>query len=1031
MLRKIIEFTIERPLLNHMLLFFIVVASVFAYINIPKEIFPPMANDKVTITGGYVGASADVLDKMVVKSIEDDLKNVSEIESVDTIIKNGSFLIRADIKPNSENMKVLGDVKDIITSVKRDLPSDMSEPIAKIKTKTIPLALVAISGDVSMRTLLKKADALKSRLSEFKDLSDIAIRGDADEELVFRLNRQKIEAYGLDYSQVVAALSNLSSIFPIGTIKEKAKHLYISTFNGEKNVQDIQQTILKIGKQHLRVEDIAQVSFELSDESELSHYDGVRNVSINLTKSTSGNAIALVKEIRKLLKELNKKDSKIHYALYSDSSVWIKNRLNTVFSNIVFGLILVFLSMLIFVNRGIAFVVSMGIPLSFMIGLIASEALGYSLNMLSLLGALIALGMLVDEAIVVAENIYRHMEEGLSRREAAITGAVEMFPAVLAATMTTVFAFLPLLLMSGEMGTFIKIIPVMITVLLVSSLFEAFFFLPLHSYDFLRLRKEGALTHTIWEHLNRWYDNVLHFFFKKKILSLVLITTSIIVATIFMVKQSKFQLFPDFDVTQLHVSGKVNVNNDLEDTEKYVNKIEQVLLKNLKKDEYKSVTSVIGMKMDAKNKVETGENLFHIFIDLHERAPENFYNKYINPLFSLEYDPKVLIRQRDARAIAKDIKKWITPFKEDTKTFESLNVRIPGAGVVAHDIEIGLSGKSDAKIKGAAKKLEGALEGIDGVYNIADDLELGEKELKLRVNGYGEELGFNEQNINQQLRAYYLKAEYGKVFTKDGLVRVRIEGSARDALTSIENYELTTPSSHQYVALKDVCDFIYQRSYVSIMKEDGERLRSVYASMNKKKITSAEVNQKIKPLLEQFKKEGFTVMIKGEAKENAKTKHEMMQSFFLALLLIFITLVWLFNSFVQSLIVLSVIPLVFLGVLVGHAIMGINLTMPGMIGVVGLAGVVVNDALIMVSFIRGTKNTEALMHKAKHRLRPILMTSITTVLGLSTLMFFASGQAQILQPMAISLGFGITWATVLNLIYIPLLYAVVYRIKRV
>lgn len=1031
MLKKVIEFSIDRPILNHLLLLFIILVSIFAYINIPKEIFPPLEKDRVVISGGYVGTSADVLDKMVVQSIEDDLKNISDIDGVDAVIKNGSFIINADIKANSDNMSVLNDVKDVVSSVKMDLPSDMAEPISKLLTMTIPLVQIAVAGDdgVTLQELLSKAEELKRKLSSFKDLSDIAVRGESDIELVFRLNSAKIEAYGLSLNQVVLAIQKISSIFPIGTIKEKANHLYISTYNGEKDIENIRSTIIQVGTKHIKISDIVDADFQLVDEKQISHFNGMKNVSINIAKATTGNAIELVKQIRKVLEEEKLSDPKFTYSVYFDTSILIKNRLNTVFSNIVFGLILVFLAMLVFVNRGIALVVSMGIPLSFMIGLIVSEAMGYSLNMLSLLGVLIALGMLVDEAIVVAENIYRHLEEGKSRREAAVLGATEMFPAVLAATLTTVFAFLPLLLLSGDMGSFIKIIPIMISVLLVSSLFEAFFFLPLHSYDFLRLRKEGHVTHEIWEHLNRWYDKTLHLLFKKKVLSLIVMVLSILVATGYMLKVSKFQLFPSFDVTQLHVMGQVNINNDLQDTEQYVNEVENILLTNLSDRDMKSLTTIVGMQLDARNEVKSGENYFHIFVDLHESAPTDFYNTYINPIFSLEYDPNVLIRKRSAQDIADDIKLWLKPIESNSTIFEELRVRVPGAGVVAHDIEISLSGKTDAEMAKGIDKLENGLEQIEGIYGIDNDLELGEEELKLRVNSYGQELGFNENSINQELRSYYLKGEFSKMFSADGLVRLRFEGSNRDKIDSIKDFEVNIPNSNQYIALREVCDFIYQRAYVSLVKENGIRIRSVFASMKKDRITSDEVNSRLDPIYKELRADGFVVDVKGEAKENAKTKREMSQAFIMAIVLIFITLVWLFNSIVQSIMVLTTIPLVLLGVLIGHSIMGINLTMPGMIGVVGLAGVVVNDALIMVSFIRGTKNTEELMQKAKHRLRPILMTSITTVLGLSTLIFFAAGQAQILQPMAISLGFGITWATLLNLVYIPLLYAVIYRIK--
>jgi len=1034
MIRRFLEFAIDKPLLNHILLSFVILLSIFSYINIPKEIFPPMNMDKIVVTGGYIGTSADVLDKMVVKTIEDDLQNVDELDKISSTIKNGSFVITADIKPNSENINVLNDVKDIVSSVKKDIPADMAEPIAKIRLHTFPLVLIALAGDKNKKELLVRAEELKSELSKFKDLSEITIRGDADDELVIQINEQKILAFGLKPALAVASLRNISSIFPIGTIKERGSHLYISTFNGEKNKADIENTIIGIGDTRVRIGDVADVSFKLSDESEISHYNGVRNVSINIAKSKQGNAIALVKDIRKLLKEASKKHPEFKYEIYTDTSIWIKNRLNTVFSNITFGLMLVFIAMLIFINRGIATVVAIGIPVSFMMGLIATQIMGDSLNMLSLLGALIALGMLVDEAIVVAENIYRHLENGMDRREAAIVGATEMFPAVLAATLTTVFAFLPMLLLTGEMGMFVKIIPIMITVLLLSSLFEAFYFLPLHAHDFLKVAHDESFTKRFWAKFKYWHNKVLHFVFKRKWISLVVIVVSILSLTFVFIKNSKFQLFPDFDNTQIYVYGKVNVNSELEDTEKIVTKLENKFLETIDKDEVSSITSVIGFKLDAKNMAETGEHLFHIFIDLKERAPSNVFDTYISPYLSLEYNKNVLTRYRDGKDIAKDLKLIVKPFKDlkdkdDKPLFEELVVKVPGAGVVASDIELSLSGQTEQKTKDGVKYLSDALNAIEGVSNVADDATLGEKELKLRVNEYGQQLGFNEEIISAELRSYYLKGEYGKMFNESGLIRIKIESSMNERIDSINSIEVQVPSSNKFVLLKDVCDFIMIQGYVALKKEDGNRIRTVFASLDKKVMTSAEVMLKLKPTFKKLRADGYNIDIKGEEKENKKNKREMLQSALIAMFLIFITLVWLFDSIKKSLIVISTIPLVLLGVFFGHMVMGINLTMPGLIGIVGLAGVVVNDGLIVVNFIKHAQDTEELMQQAQTRLRPILLTSLTTVLGLSSLIFFASGQAMILQPMAVSLGFGIAWATVLNLIYVPLLYAVVFKIK--
>ena len=517
MIRSFIAFSIDRPIINHILMFFMLVLAIFSYQNIPKEIFPPSALDQITITGGYPGASADVLDKMIVKTIEDEIKSISEIDNIDTTIQNGSFYMRADIKPGSDNQLVLGDVKDIISNTRRDLPSDMDEPTAKISQYDYPLLLLAISGDKPTKVLLDIAEKLKSKLSTYKNLSGITIRGDADDEVLIQIDEKKLEAYGLPKGAVFQAINGLSSIFPIGTIEQHGSHLYISTINGEKSVASFKNQLLSIHGRHVRLGDIAEVSFGLSESREISHFNGKKNISININKTKEGNAIALSREIRTMLAEFARSYPGVEFDAYTDTSIWIKNRLNLVSSNILFGLILVFMALFLSVNFRIALVVAIGIPTSFMVTLIAADLIGYSLNMLTLLGALIALGMLVDEAIVVAENIFRHMEMGKTPREAAIDGSAEMFPAVMTATLTTVFAFLPLLIMSGEMGMFMRVLPVMITILLLSSLFEAFYFLPLHAKDILKVEDKKEKGNSFWQKMNILYEKILNFFLKGNI----------------------------------------------------------------------------------------------------------------------------------------------------------------------------------------------------------------------------------------------------------------------------------------------------------------------------------------------------------------------------------------------------------------------------------------------------------------------------------------------------------------------------------
>lgn len=1038
MIKKFLEFSIDRPVLNHLVMILMFFMAVFAYKTIPKEIFPASQLDEITISGAYVGASASVLDQMAVKAIEDDLKTVSEIDTVYTTIQNGFFTISAEILPGNDNQLVLGDIKDIVAKNRRDLPADMDEPIANISVHDYPLILVAVAGDASMQALLDGADDLKDRLSEIDDLANINIRGESDEEVLVTLDEKKIDAYGLSKSAIYSAIASLSSIFPVGTVKAKGEHLYISTINGEKSKEKLEQTLLSVNGKRFYLSDIASVSIGLAEPLQLSHFNSKQNISLNITKTKMGNAIELTKKVREVLKEYNKKYAgKLTFEAYTDTSIWIKNRLNLVSSNILFGLILVMLSLLLTLNVRIAFVVGIGIFTSFAIALISAEFMGNSINMLSLMGALIALGMLVDEAIVVAENIYRHVEMGKSPREAAIDGASEMFPAILTATLTTVFAFLPLLIMTGKMGMFMKILPIMIMILLLSSLFEAFYFLPLHAKELLSLGKIEKIQKKesrFWRGVTKLYLAILKLILRFKRFSLLLLVVMILTGTVGMLKITKFQLMPEFDVQQVYLNGKVNINNTLTQTEEKVTLIEQELLKYLDKEDVDSVTSVVGFKMNPDQTFEAGDNLFQIFINLHQRAPENFFDKYINPYFSLEYDDSDMVREHSAQSVAKAVQKGILEKMRDlkdnsgNKVFEEFNVYAQQTGMVGNDIEVGFSSDSQKQVLMALKKVEEKLKTIKGVNDIGDNATEGERELKLRVNEYGQSLGLNETYISNALRGSFFKAEYSKMFNKNGLLRVKIEERYKDKKSTLQNFKITTPEG-KVVVLKEVCDFFYQRSFVRIFKEDGVRINSLYASVDKEVIVPEEVMKKLAPLLDELKEEGLTVIVKGEKKANDKIIKEMKQAALIAAFLIFITLVWMFNSFVQPLIILSIIPLSILGVLVGTKLMGLNMTMTGAMGIVGLAGVVVNDGLIMLEFVRKSKTKAEILRYAGQRLRPIILTSVTTVLGLSSLIFFASGQSLILQPMAISLGFGVAWATVLNLYFVPLMFAVLYGIE--
>ena len=1027
MIHSIIKFGLEKPILNYMLLLFVLILSIFSYMKIPKEIFPISSLNAITINGNYAGASSNILNKLAVQKIEDELGSISEADTISTVVKTGFFSINIKLKSGYKVADVIDDIKDIVTKIRADLPTDMDEPTVKEVNSAFPLVTIAIFGDKTREELIEIADNIKSKVNKIDDLSEVTIWGDSDTQLLITFDEAKIEAYGLNKALVVSTISNTSSIFPAGIIKDKGTHYYLSSQNGEKDLKKLHNMILKFGNQSLYLKDIAKIEYKLADVVTKSHYNGKLDMSIGINKGSSGDSIALVKEIKEILAIEQEKYTDVTFDTYTDTSVWIKNRLNTVVSNIFFGIMLLSTALFFFINMRIAFVVAVGIPTSFMIGLVAAEQMGYSLNMLSLLGALLALGMLVDEAIVVAENIYRHLEMGKDKMTAAVDGATEMFPAVLTATATTIFAFLPILLMTGETGVFMRILPIMISVLLVSSLLEAFFFLPLHAKHALNVNKEDAKADTIWTRNKKLYSTILTFCLKWKYIAFVSLVSFIIIGTFSLGKILKFEFMPDFDTTQVYISGSVGVGHDIDETEEIILKLEKKLLNNFELgSEIDSISSVIGLKLDGKQLPQNEEFYFQIFVNLQERAPSNFFDTYINPYLSPKYDNTDMTRIEPARVISN---KMATLLKDEigSKQFPELKISVPGAGIVSNDIEMSFSSVNKKALSSAINTIKKELSKIEGITNIADDILLGNQELKFSVNSYGQQLGFTESKIVNELKPFYFKGSYSKMYDTQGIVEIVMQSKNKDIKDSLYKFELAIPNSTQKVLLKDIVTFTQIATLSQIFKEDGTAIQSITASINGE-ITSAEVYVQLQPILDTLKS-NVTIDIKGEEKENKQVQEEMAQAALIAIVLIFISLVWMFDSIVKSFIILSTIPLSILGVFLGHLVMGLNLTMPGLIGMVGLAGVIVNDGIIMMDFIKKAKNIEELKEYSLLRLRPILLTSLTTILGLSTLIFFASGQSLILQPMAVALGFGILWATVLNLYYVPMLYRLIYLRK--
>lgn len=1031
-MKRIIELSLENKSVNHLLFFFLLIMSYFSYNNIAKEMFPPNALDTVVVQGDYIGANSTILDKLIVQDIEKILQNNQYLKNITTLITNGTFHINAEIKNNASKQKIVNSVKNEIENLKKYLPSDMDIPTVDTAENYFPLLNIAVSSNDN-NNYIEVSKELMEEIKKLKNLYSVSLTADYESMLLITLSEQKIKAYDISTDQVIQSLKGLFSLYPIGSISSKIQKYYIGTKNTNIDIHQIINSQIKIDNSLIYVKDIANIEYSYENQEVITKTNGENSVSINIKKAKKGDSIQLSKEIRIILSKYKKNYENINFEIISDSSFWIKTRLNVISSNIIIGLILLFFAIWLFISLKIALVVILGIPVSFAFGLIGLEFFEGSLNTLSMIGVLLSLGLLVDEAIVVSENIHRHLRMGKTAKEACLEGTIEVMPVLFASMLTTIIAFLPLTMLSGGLGLFIKIIPLIVIILIISSFIESFIFLPLHykelSFGFLEDKKD-SLKDLFWNKLYLLYKKSLQFFIIRRYLWGGLIIIFTIGFTFIILKASTFQLFPEFDAMSINITGKVK-NNAVLYTLNESKKLESILLKELNPNNVASVTTIIGMNSDGRSKHDRGENLFTITLNLKPKVADNFFNLYINPLFTPfeKEDNENRTRLLFAKQIQKKIENIV---KRDqlTKNLLEFNINIPQTGVVKSDIEISIAHKSNKRVETSLHILKNKMKEIKSIYNIKDDMSYDEVKIELDINSYGKSLGFTQEIIVSKVKNFVSLKKLSKVVNMDhDLIELKVDFLNKNSIEKLENLGIKVPNNSQFVRLKDIAVLKFIKDITTIKKNDLKKVFTITASIRKKAMSSKKFYRLIKPTLKELRKIGVEVFIKGEEKTNNQIKKDILISLMFALFGILLVLTWLFSSLRLSFFALSVIPLSLLGVLMGHKLLGMNISFSSLLGFIGLIGIIINDTLIMLIFIKKSKNLDELLSNASLRVRPILLTSITTILGLSTLIFFASGESLLMQPLAVSIGFGLLWATIINLYYIPILYSTNKRFR--
>jgi multidrug efflux pump subunit AcrB len=481
-----------------------------------------------------------------------------------------------------------------------------------------------------------------------------------------------------------------------------------------------------------------------------------------------------------------------------------------------------------------------------------------------------------------------------------------------------------------------------------------------------------------------------------------------------------------------NITFKAKPTTTLEESLEIVQTLEKNILAQKDRFFVKNVSSTAGYRRSATGTTEIYPYVGYISLELHKMKPSNFVDKYITPYLSFYYDSQGRIRDKSSQEISTDLRTWLNEQKYK-KRFKLSNLMVieNKMGNTKADIRIGVISNDYQKALKVIREIEEEFSNIDGIKYFGDNVKVGPDEIKLKLNAYGEKLGITESYLGKYISGLYLTRKIGTIFDGNELVNVKVKSyNIEDDLESFKRLEIPLKDGI-FVKLKDICEFKKEESLEMLVKDDGETNFYVFANVNPSIITATEVLQIMAPSIERLKNlKDIKLKFKGEREQKDIMQTEMILASVFAIILIFISILYLFNSIRETIIVMSVIPFSILAVYAGHFVMNLNISLPSLIGALGLAGVIVNDGIIMMATIKHAKTKNEIFDLASRRFRPIILTSITTIIGLSSLIFFATAEAVTFQPLAVTMGFGLLWGTILNLFYLPAMYNFLHKYRK-
>lgn len=1024
----LIRFSIDNPLITNLMLVLVLVAGVLSWQAMPQEMFPVIELDRVTITTEFQGAAPAEVERQVTLPIEEEFDGEADIDTLMSTSSEGLSTIVIELKQGTDVDAFLDEARSIVDRV-TDLPEEAEEPEVRRLETRFPVISMAVYGDVATATLYDTADEIKRRLLQIPGVASAQPAGIREWELWVSVDPHELAARRVTLTEIAQALRENLAELPGGSLESQEGDILLRGLGVPPVPAQVEQIQVRRNAQGgiLRLGQLAEVALRFEEARTLARYNGQPSVNMTVTKTAEASTIEVSERVRQLSAELDRElPPTIQTGVFSDLSMYVKNRLNTVKASGVVGLVLVLLSLYLFLNFRVALITAMGIPVSFLIAIIGMNLFGHTINMVSLFAFLIALGMIVDDAIIVTENIYRHMEQGKTAREAALVGTREVMGPVLASTATTIAAFLPVFAIGGTMGAFVAVIPVVVSCALLGSLWEAFAVLPSHATEFLRLQSGKAKGSGRWRRVVQGYSDVLNWAVVNRYLVAVATLGVLALAIAVAMTRVPFQLFGSVETGQFFVNIETPNTYSLEDSAATARRLEQVFDEVIEDHELQSLLTNVGVTFIDFNTIRFGSKHIQFIVDLEKREPQGFIEHWISPVVSLEFSWEGE-RERATETIINQLRQRLLT----EPGIDKLSILRPQGGPAGADLEVGVQGTDIQGLMQRGDAIAQFLKKTPGVYDVRTDMEAGKLEYQYRLNERGRQLGLTQLQLADAVRRGYQGEEVVFVTHGDERIPVRLifKDEVRQRLETLERLPIVLPGG-RVVILSDVADVHMGRGIESIKHRDLRRLVTITAEVDDDITTPLAVTEQVRREFQGIEDErGYGLVFLGEKKEAAESVQDMVRALVIALTVIFFILAVLFRSLFDPFVVMFAIPFGIIGVVIGHIIMGEHLQFLSLLGFLALTGIVVNDSLILIEFAKrmrteGHDRLAAVVEAGRVRMRPIILTSVTTFLGVSPLIFFSTGQAAFLAPMAISLGFGLLFATVLILVVLPCLYLI-------